>query len=213
MDAVVAAWNQYDRWDLVAVSLVFHVGVLGLFLATAALPRYKLASLPNGMLVAFLVALFAEMYGLPLTVYLLGPLLPGGDLFYPVPLAMRLSGAVLMFAGFMLVFLGWRLVFRSEGRLVTTGIYAHIRHPQYVGLAILTLGQFVEWPTLIGLILWPFLVLLYAHLSRKEDEDLRNQFGKAAARYQAGVPSFIPRVRGHVHQASEHRMRKESMGS
>jgi len=213
MPAVFAVWGQYDRWDLVAISLVFHVGVLGLFLATAALPRYKVASLPNGMLLAFLVALFAEMYGLPLTVYLLGPLLPGGDLFYPVPMVMRIAGSVLMFVGFLLVFLGWRVVFRSDGALVTTGIYAHIRHPQYVGLAVLTLGQFIEWPTLIGLILWPLLVLLYARLSHREDVELVDKFGKPARKYQSRVPAFAPHMRGRVHQSSSQRMRKESVGS
>lgn len=187
-------WHQYGRWDLLALSLVFHVAVLGLFIAGAVLPRHRVVNVPNGALLAFLVALFAEMYGLPLTVYLLQPLVPLGDLFYPVPLAVRLLGSAFMLAGFLLVFAGWRLIYRAPGRVVGYGIYAHIRHPQYVGLIVLTLGQLIEWPTITGLLLWPLVVLLYVRLSRKEDAEVVARCGQPAVDYQARVPAFIPRL-------------------
>jgi methanethiol S-methyltransferase len=188
-------WQLWDRWDLVAISVVVHLAVLGLFLASSALPRRKLVNRPNGMLAAFFVALYAEMYGVPLTLYMLQPLLPGrlSLIEYPPPLALRLMGSVFILVGFYLVFLGWRRVHRSGGHLIQDGLYSHLRHPQYVGLAILTLGQLVQWPTLAGLALWPLVVLLYQRVSRMEEADLIATHGHEAELYIARVPGFVPR--------------------
>ena len=214
MAVSVATWALYHRWDLVVVSIGFQGVVLGLFLATSALPRRRLANAPNGMLAAFLVALYTEMYGLPLTLYLLQPLLPGrvDVLSYPPPLALRLAGSAIILAGFMLVFLGWRVVHRSRGRLVESGIYGRIRHPQYVGLALLTLGELVQWPTLTGIVLWPLLVVLYRRLAAVEDREVVALFGRRAVAYQRRVPAFVPRLRRQrLDQAAGRRVRKESM--
>jgi methanethiol S-methyltransferase len=196
-------WQLWERWDLVAISVVVHLAVLGLFLASAAVPRRRLVNRPNGMLAAFFVALYAEMYGVPLTLYMLQPVLPGrlGLIDYPPPLALRLVGSGLILVGFYLVFLGWRRVHRSGGRLVQDGLYGRLRHPQYLGLAVLTLGQLVQWPTVAGLALWPLVVLLYRRVARMEEADLVAAHGLEAERYIAAVPGFLPRLsRGATRQ-------------
>ncbi len=109
-----------QRWDLVVLSVAFHCIVLGLFLATAAVPRKRIANLPNGALAAFFVALYAEMYGLPLTLVLLQPLMPTwlAAGFYPPPLLLRFVGSAVIIVGFGLVYLGWRSIHRQRGQLV-----------------------------------------------------------------------------------------------
>jgi methanethiol S-methyltransferase len=188
-------WPLYDRWDLVILSIAVQGVVLGLFLATSVRPRGRVLNPPNGMLAAFIVALYVEMYGAPLTFYLVQPLLPGRlDLIsYPPPLAMRFLGSMVIVAGFLLVFLGWRVIFRSRGELVDDGIYGVVRHPQYVGLALVTVGLLLQWPTVTGLILWPMLLLLYRKLARLEDADLVEAFGARAEAYQRRVPAILPR--------------------
>lgn len=194
---IAVEWQLYDRWDLVILSIVVQGIILGLFLATSVLPRGKVVNPPNGMLAAFIVALYVEMYGAPLTFYLVQPLLPGRlDLVpYPPPLPMRFAGSVIILIGFFLVFLGWRFIFRSRGELVERGIYGVIRHPQYLGLALVTLGLFLQWPTVTGLVLWPLLILLYRKLARLEDADLVEAFGERAEEYQRRVPAVLPRLR------------------
>jgi protein-S-isoprenylcysteine O-methyltransferase Ste14 len=210
-------WHLYDRWDLVVLSIVVQGVILGLFLTTSVLPRGKVVNPPNGMLAAFIVALYVEMYGAPLTFYLVQPLLPGRlDLIsYPPPLPMRFAGSVVILLGFFLVFLGWRVIFRSRGTLVEHGIYAVARHPQYVGLALVTGGLLLQWPTLTGLVLWPLLLLLYRKLSRLEDADLVAAFGARAEAYQQRVPAFLPRFGRGARQPARGRagrVRRQSTG-
>jgi methanethiol S-methyltransferase len=209
---VAATWH---RWDLVALSVVFHCVVLGLFLITAAIPRKRAANLPNGALAAFFVALYAEMYGLPLTLLLLQPVMPvwlAANLYAP-PLPVRFLGSAVIVVGFGLVYLGWRAIHANRGGVVRTGVYAYLRHPQYLGLMILTLGQIIQWPTLSAAILWPLLVLLYARLARREDFELAQSYGASAATFQRDVPGFVPRLRRSARATTKHHVRKESMSS
>ena len=134
-----------------------------------------------GLFIGFIVALFAEVYGLPLTIYffsqwlgtsypVLSPYSHNNGHLWLVLLGLSNSGIAMtvlhlvsngiIFFGFYLLYAGWSLIYKSEGKhLVTTGIYSHIRHPQYVGLFLLTVGFLIQWPTLITLILWPIFDL------------------------------------------------------
>lgn len=166
-----------------------------------------------GLVQAFIIALYAEMYGFPLTLYVLtgvfgvdipfqnssghlwATLLGYGPVGGVIEMVLGLSVVI---AGVVLLARGWREVHRGshEDRLVTTGPYAVVRHPQYLGIFIALLGELIHWPTILTLALLPFVVLAYVGLARKEERELLLRFGDAYRDYQRRVPTFIPRLRG-----------------
>jgi protein-S-isoprenylcysteine O-methyltransferase Ste14 len=169
-----------------------------------------------GAFSAFLVALFTEMYGFPLTIYLLSGWLtsrfPGVDFLAhdaghlletmfgwranPHFGPFHFLSFVFMGAGFWLLASAWRVLYEAQRtrRLATGGPYARVRHPQYVGFVLIMLGFLVQWPTLVTLVMFPILVFMYARLARREEADMLAQFGEDYRRYAQRVPAFIPRL-------------------
>jgi protein-S-isoprenylcysteine O-methyltransferase Ste14 len=80
---------------------------------------------------------------------------------------------ILIFAGFILLAAAWDVLYKAQRdhRLATTGPYAHLRHPQYVGFITIMIGFLVQWPTLLTLIMFPILVTMYVRLARREERD------------------------------------------
>ena len=165
---------------------------------------------------AFLVALFTEMYGFPLTIYLLSGWLQSN---YPNVnwfshdaghLLEELVGwranphfgpfHLLSFAfiggGFIVISAGWKVRYEAQQRhgLAMTGIYSYVRHPQYVGFILVMFGFLLQWPTLLTLAMFPVLVYMYVHLARTEEREALAEFGADYERYMRAVPSFIPRI-------------------
>lgn len=204
MDTV---WSHFGQWWAVA----FWIALFALFLLFT--PFYKKSQRkPASVYLAFVVALALEMFGVPLSMYVLagavGQYLPDGILWgHTFQAYIGLWGtnlAVLMYlAAAALIVLGWRAIYHDywskeegKGKLVTTGIYAYIRHPQYTGFLLMTLGMVCEWATLPLLIMWPILAVLYYRLARKEEAEMRAEFGTAYIVYKRRTGMFFPRL-GH----------------
>lgn len=201
----------YGLWFLVIInSLVFI-----LFAFSFTKPHTKRDWRSFSAFSAFIVALFTEMYGFPLTIYLfsgwLGNRYPGLNLWshnsghlwdtllgwqgdsHLNPL--HLLSNVVILVGFFLISSAWDILYKAQqsGTLATTGPYAHVRHPQYVGFIVIMLGFLMQWPTLLTLIMFPLLVIMYVRLAYREEKEVRAELGVAYDRYAAVTPAFLPR--------------------
>lgn len=197
-------------WVLVVLDSVLLIG----FAATLFRPQTRRDWRVMGSFSAFVVALFAEMYGFPLTIYVLSGLLgaavpqltathAGGHLLNdligwtgdPHVSPFHIASYVLMGAAFFLLARSWPVLWRAQraGELAVTGPYSHIRHPQYVAFVLLMVGLLVQWPTLVTLIMFPVLAVAYRRLARTEEREMRAQFGARYDAYAAVTPGFVPR--------------------
>jgi len=203
----------YGLWILVVInSAIFIIFAFSFFK-----PKTKRDWRSFGAFSAFLVALFTEMYGFPLTIYLLSGWLqsryPGIDWFShdaghlleellgwranPHFGPFHLLSFVFIGGGFILISAGWRVLYEAQRarKMATWGCYAYVRHPQYVGFILVMFGFLLQWPTLLTLAMFPVLVWMYIHLARQEEREALQEFGDEYRRYMERVPGFIPHLK------------------
>lgn len=201
----------YGLWSLVILnSAVFIIFAFSFFKPATARDWRSF-----GAFSAFIVALFVEMYGFPLTIYLLSGWLqtryPGIDLMShnaghlwstllgekgnPHFGVLHIASYFLLAYGFYLLSTAWNVLYSAQRnqRLATQGPYARIRHPQYVAFVLILLGFLFQWPTLLTLIMFPFLVVMYGKLATKEEREMQAMFDAEYDAYAAKTPRFIPR--------------------
>ena len=201
----------YGLWPLVVLNSAIFI----FFAFSFFKPRSRRDWRTLGSFSAFVVALFTEMYGFPLTIYLLSGWLqaryPGVDFLSHDAghLWFRLLGfdgdphwnpihvlsTVVIVSGFFLLSASWRVLYRAqtEGRLATSGPYARVRHPQYVAFVVIMLGFLLQWPTLVTLLMFPVLVAVYVRLAHREEREAERGFGEEWSRYAEQTPRWFPR--------------------
>ena len=205
--------TDYGLWPLVIInSLVILIFAFSFFQ-----PQTRRDWRTFGAFAAFVVALFTEMYGFPLTIYLLSGWLtsrfPGINWFShnsshllqtllgwrgdPHFSPFHLISDAMVLGGLILLAASWKILYRARRNfeIARTGPYAKIRHPQYAAFIIIMLGFLIQWPTLPTLIMFPVLIWVYSRLARREEKEALAEFGELYARYAENTPRFIPQIR------------------
>ena len=198
----------YGKWWLVGVSIILTL----YFIKSVFKPRTKADWTTYRTFGAFIVALFTEMYGFPLTIYLLMSVfgvkanlgfshdsghLIGSLLNFqgnPHLSIFHLVSYLLIILGFSMIALAWKVLYkaRKANSLAVSGLYKYIRHPQYVGFSLIIIGFLLQWPTIITVFMAPFLLWRYWRLSKLEENEMAVKFKGEYLEYKKYTPAFIP---------------------
>ena len=201
----------YGLWALV----VLNSAIFLIFAFSFTKPKTTRDWRSFGAFAGFIIALFTEMYGFPVTIYLLsgwlGRRFPQANLLShdaghlwntlfgwkgdPHLNPLHLSSNVFIVGGFILLWAAWDVLYDAQrgGRIATAGPYARMRHPQYVAFITIMFGFLLQWPTLLTVAMFPILVTMYVRLARREEREARASFGPEYERYAAATPAFLPR--------------------
>lgn len=202
----------YGLWGLAIINSVIFIAFAFSFFK----PQTKTDWRTFSAFSAFLVALFVEMYGFPLSIYLLSGWLsskyPSVNFFthdsgHLIHTLLRMKGDphfdpfhilsnVFIFGGFLVLSYAWHTLWKAQRsrRLARTGLYARMRHPQYSAFILIMLGFLLQWPTLVTLAMFPVLVVMYVRLALREEKAARAEFGVEYERWAAVTPRFFPKL-------------------
>ena len=206
----------YGLWSLVIINSVIFI----IFAFSFTKPKTKRDWRSFSAFSAFIIALFVEMYGFPLTIYLFSGWLvrryPGVDFLShdaghlwntlfgwkinPHFDPLHILSSIVIFGGFILLSAAWKVLYEAQrtGTLAVSGPYSYVRHPQYDGFILIMLGFLLQWPTLVTLIMFPILVTMYVKLARREEEEVLAEFGERYREYMDSTPAFFPHLGGRL---------------
>lgn len=203
--------SAYGLWSLVFINIAIFL----MFAFSFTKPQTARDWRSFGAFSAFIVALFVEMYGFPLTIYLLSGWL--GQRYPQINLLshdaghlwttlfgwrgdahwnpLHLLSNVFIVGGFILLAQAWDVLYRAQQShtLAVDGPYARIRHPQYVAFIAIMFGFLLQWPTILTLVMFPVLVVTYVRLAHKEEHSMQREFGAVYDNYARATPAFIPK--------------------
>lgn len=202
--------NAYGLWSLVIINSAIFI----IFAFSFTKPRSVKDWRSLGAFSAFVVALFTEMYGFPLTIYLFSGWLqsrfPGSNIFSheaghlwntlfgwninPHFDPLHILSNIVIVGGFVMLASAWRVLHaaQQQNELAVDGIYARMRHPQYAAFILIMFGFLLQWPTLPTVTMFPILVYVYVRLARREELDALEEFGYRYRAYMANTRGFIP---------------------
>ena len=203
--------SDYGLWTLVIINSAIFI----FFAFSFVKPKSKTDWRSLGVFSAFIVALFTEMYGFPLTIYFLSGWLaesyPGvdflshenghlwhtllglsGDAHWDV---LHILSNVLIVLGFFVLSASWNVLHHAKktSSLATSGWYARCRHPQYVAFIVIMFGFLLQWPTLPTLLMFPILIVVYVRLAKREEQHAETEFGDTYRQYKQATPGWFPR--------------------
>ncbi|UZE94517.1 methyltransferase family protein [Alkalimarinus alittae] len=203
--------SGYGLWMLVVLNSAIFI----FFAFSFVKPKTKMDWRSLGVFSAFVVALFTEMYGFPLTIYFLSGWLtekyPGvdflnhenGHLLHTIfgfegnahfdPL--HILSNVVIVLGFFLLSSAWNVLHHAQQSftLAKTGWYARCRHPQYLAFIMIMFGFLLQWPTIPTVVMFPILVVVYIRLALREERMALQEFGDEYREYAKNTPRFIPK--------------------
>ena len=207
------AASAYGLWSLVIINSAIFI----IFAFSFTKPKTSRDWRSLGVFSAFIVALFTEMYGFPLTIYLLSGWLAqnypgvdflshenghlwhtilglGGNAHFDI---LHILSNVFILAGFWLLASAWNVLYKAQqsGTLALSGTYEYLRHPQYLGFIIIMFGFLLQWPTLPTLVMFPILVYVYVQLAKREEREALVMFEGEYTKYMNEVPGFIPQFK------------------
>src|SRR3989344_1815620 len=202
---------EYGNWFMVLLSVILYL----FFIKSAFKPRTKVDWKTFRIFGAFIIALFAEMYGFPLTIFFFTSYF--GNKFFNIDFSHD-SGHILnkilgiggdphfnwlhlisngfIIGGLILIASAWKVLYKAQRKntLATTGEYHYIRHPQYTGFILVIVGFLLQWPTLITLLMAPILIFRYIKLAKSEEGAMVQEYGEEYANYKKKTPAFFPSV-------------------
>ena len=197
--------EHFNQWGAV----VFFVLLYGSFLLF--IPFYKkMDKKPAATYLAFIIAFAIEMHGIPFSMYLIagiiGRKLPNGVLwghtfFDEIGYLGMYISIVLTVIALVIIVIGWHDIYhgywkkaKGTGKVIKTGVYKYIRHPQYTGVLLISFGIILNWATLTSILMFPVIVWMYVRLSKKEEKDMIDEFGEEYVMYMKKTKRFIPYV-------------------
>jgi protein-S-isoprenylcysteine O-methyltransferase Ste14 len=188
-----------QQWHIVILNIVLFIS----FLIPLSFRR-KVDWKEYGLVTAFFVSLFIEMYGIPLTVFFASNFFSASNTELPnaayhfrflgVDISMSLAmvyATILMILGMLLIIIGWMTLYKNqkENKIVTNGVYSFSRHPQYLGFILMIIGWLIGWPTILTVIFAPILIFMYLRVCKIEEKELSHI--KEYEIYKNRVPFLI----------------------